>query len=60
MEKDLMGQLHVYVKEPPLEGRANKTVVRSLGKYFGVKENRIFLIRGQNSKIKVFEIDGVE
>lgn len=56
VEKDLLGTLHVYVHEPPLEGKANNAVIEALAKYFEVKRSRVLLVSGQKSKIKLFEI----
>lgn len=56
VEKDLLGETHVYVSAPPLEGKANKEVIESLSKYFGTSKGKIILVRGNKSKIKVFEI----
>jgi uncharacterized protein YggU (UPF0235/DUF167 family) len=56
IEKDLIKRLHVYVKSLPLEGKANKETIQSLAKFFGIKKNKIILIRGKKSKIKMFEI----
>lgn len=33
IEKDLLDNLHVYVNQPPLEGKANKTVISALADY---------------------------
>lgn len=51
------GCLHVYVKEPPLQGRANKAVIDVLSEYFKVKKYQITLLRGQKSKQKVFRVN---
>jgi uncharacterized protein len=56
IEKDLLGTLHVYVNAPPLEGKANQAVIEALSEYFKVKKSSVFLISGQKSKNKVFEI----
>ncbi len=56
VEKDLLGVLHVYVSEPPLEGKANKAVVKSLAKYFKVRDSQVILVSGEKSKNKVVEI----
>lgn len=56
VEEDLLGTLHVYVKEPPLEGKANKAVTEALANYYGTKKGKVFLIDGEKSKNKVFEI----
>ena len=31
VEKDLFGTLHIYVSQPPLEGKANKAVADNPG-----------------------------
>lgn len=46
----------VYVKEPPVEGKANDAVVRTLAEYFDVARTQVTLISGAISKIKVFEV----
>jgi len=57
IEKDLTGQIHVYVSAPPLEGKANKAVRQALAKYLEAKENKVVLIKGLKAKRKVFEVD---
>lgn len=57
VEKDLSGVLHVYVKEPPLEGKANKAVIATLADYYKTKKGNIFLVKGEKSKNKMFGID---
>lgn len=56
IEQDLLGVLHVYVREPALEGKANRAVLTSLAEFFKTKANKIFLLMGETSKHKVFEI----
>ncbi len=56
IEKDLLDTLHVYVNQPPLEGKANSAVIESLADYFKVKRNKVLLVSGHKSKAKVFEI----
>lgn len=56
VEKDLLGDLHVYANEPPLKGRANEAVIEALAKHFKVKRYQISLLRGRKSKQKIFEI----
>ena len=57
IEKDLLGSLHVYVNQPPLEGKANKAVIESLAEHFKVSKSRIVLVRGEKSKLKTFEVN---
>lgn len=56
IEKDLLGTLHIYVNEPPLEGKANKAVISSLADYFQISKSNIKLVSGLKSKHKIFEI----
>lgn len=56
VEKDLLGTLHVYVNAPPLEGRANKAIVKALSKYFKVRKSNVLFVAGTKSKTKTFEI----
>jgi len=52
IEKDLLEVLHVYVREPPLEGKANKAVIEALADYFKVKKSEVFFYQAKNQKIK--------
>jgi uncharacterized protein YggU (UPF0235/DUF167 family) len=56
IEKDLFDDLHVYVSEPPLEGKANNAIRVALADYFKVKKSAVLIISGEKSKNKVFEI----
>ena len=56
VEKDLLGAIHAYVNEPPLEGKANNAVRLALAGYFKVKKSAVFLVSGEKSKNKIFEI----
>ena len=57
IEKDLSGNLHVYVNQPPLEGKANKARIEALTKYFKTSKSNISLLSGLKSKHKMFETD---
>jgi len=56
IEKDLLGDLHVYVSDPPLGGKANKAVIVALSKHFKTKKSNVILLSGEKSKHKLFEI----
>ena len=56
IEKSLLGVLHVYVKEVPLEGKATKAVIEALATHLKVKKRQVILLRGEKSKNKIFEI----
>jgi uncharacterized protein YggU (UPF0235/DUF167 family) len=57
IEKDLFGQLNIYVNQPPLEGRANLAVVEALADYFKVKKYQVQMSAGRKSKQKTFVIN---
>ena len=46
----------VSVKEPPLQGRANKAIYELLAAYFGVSKSSVILLTGHTSRQKRFEI----
>ena len=56
IEEDLLQMTHVYVKSPPLEGKANRDVIEALAKHFKVSKTKVILVRGEKSKSKLFEI----
>jgi len=60
VEKDILGQLNVYVTAPPVEGKANKAVTEALAQHFRVKKSAVRLISGQKSRLKLFEIEKVD
>ena len=56
IESDLLGQLHIYVHQPPLEGKANQAVIEALSDHFHLPKSKIILLRGAKSKSKTFDI----
>jgi len=46
------GVLRVAVQAPPVEGAANRAVVRLLANTFHTSPSRVRLVRGEKSKIK--------
>jgi uncharacterized protein (TIGR00251 family) len=55
IEKTATGYV-VYVKEPPIENKANQAVIKLLAKHFGVPQSKISIVAGGHSKHKVVEI----
>ena len=49
-----------YVKEPPMENRANKALIKLLSGHFGVPKSQIIILSGAKSKRKVVEIIGFD
>lgn len=56
IERDSFGVLHVYVHQPPVEGKANAAVTASLAEYFRVRKTAVSLLAGAKTKQKLFEI----
>lgn len=46
----------VFVKEPPVQGRANMAITKALAQYFGVSVSSVRLTSGFSSKEKIFEV----
>ena len=46
----------VRVKAPPVEGKANRAVIKVLAKHFDIPESRLAIIKGLTSKTKVIQI----
>lgn len=56
VEKDLLDSIHVYVDQPPLEGKANAATITALADYFKIKKSNVTLLSGAKTKHKVFEL----
>lgn len=46
----------VYVNAPAVDGKANKALIEILSEYFKVKKNRIEILRGETSRMKVISV----
>lgn len=46
----------VWVKEPPIKGKANRAIVKAIAGYFNVAPSRVVLVAGSSSRQKIFEI----
>lgn len=56
-EKSNLPEYKVSVKEQPVNGQANKAIIKALAKYFDIPPSLITLVSGSTSKQKIFEID---
>lgn len=50
------GRYKVHLTAPAVEGKANKALIDFLADHFGVKKNKVRIIRGDKSREKVVEI----
>ena len=54
------GSLKLRVSEPPEDGRANRAVVALLAATLGVREAAVRVVRGQSSRGKTVEVEGLD
>jgi uncharacterized protein (TIGR00251 family) len=53
------GVLRVQITAAPEDGKANKAVVKLLSKHFGVRQKAVRIVRGETSRTKKVEIEGL-
>lgn len=46
----------VAVKEPPVEGRANRAIIKAIAEFLGVSSSRLALISGRSRRQKIIEV----
>lgn len=51
--------LRIKLKAPPVDGKANKELVRFLARILGVPKNAVSTLRGEKSRLKSVEIGGL-
>ncbi|UZQ55301.1 DUF167 domain-containing protein [Trichothermofontia sichuanensis B231] len=51
------GSLLVYLKSPPVDGKANQELIRVLADYFQVTKSQVSIQQGMTSRTKWVEID---
>jgi uncharacterized protein (TIGR00251 family) len=51
--------LQIKIAAPPEKGKANKEVIDFLGRTLGVKKSAIAVIKGETSRNKAIEIEGM-
>ncbi len=54
------GNLVVKVSSPPLDGKANKSLVQVLSSFFDVKKKDVLLLKGEKSRKKQVLIKGID
>lgn len=47
----------VSVKEPPVQGKANRAIIKALAAYFNVPAWRISITSGHTSRQKIAEVE---
>lgn len=54
--KKSQDSFEIKIKEKPIQGNANKAVIRALMDYFQISESKIKLIKGFKKRNKIFKI----
>ncbi|OYT41986.1 MAG: hypothetical protein B6U78_02395 [Candidatus Aenigmarchaeota archaeon ex4484_224] len=50
-------EIKIGIKEKPIEGKANREIVKKLAKHFRVSTSRVRIIKGLKSREKIIEIE---
>lgn len=56
---ELDGALKLRLAAPPVEGAANKELIRWLAKFFGVSRAQVTIISGETARQKIVRVSGV-
>lgn len=56
VQPDLMGDLLVYVREPAIEGKANRAIIELIARYYEVPKSHVEIVGGLTSKHKIISI----
>jgi uncharacterized protein (TIGR00251 family) len=53
------GRLRVRIQAPPVEGKANRELIGYFSRVFGLRKNRIIILRGEGSREKTVLLAGL-
>lgn len=53
------GELVFYTREPPVKGKANRSLIKYLAKTLGAPQSAILIVRGEKSRDKVVLVRGL-
>jgi uncharacterized protein len=59
IEKISDEEYKVWVTAPPIDGKANEELIKSLSDYFGVSKSLIAIVGGKTSKTKIVDVSNV-
>lgn len=57
VEKISEGEYRVKLTAPPVEGEANKQLIKMLADYFDVAKSNIEIVGGKSAKVKIVDIN---
>ncbi len=53
------GRIKIKLQAPPLDGKANKALIRYLHQIFNIPETRFDLVQGEHNRDKVISLQGL-
>lgn len=56
VEKIDAAHFTVSVREPPVEGRANRAIIKAMADFLGIAPSRLKIVSGYSSRSKVLEV----
>jgi uncharacterized protein len=54
------GVLQARVTAPPVDGKANRSLCRLIAKRLGVAPSKVSVVRGERSRDKLVQVEGVD
>jgi uncharacterized protein (TIGR00251 family) len=52
--------LKIKLTSPPVDGAANQACIKFLAKAFGISPSRIAIVRGETSRNKIIQFEGMD
>ena len=60
IKREADGSLKVYIKAPPVDGKANEHLIKFLAQTLGLSKSKVKLLKGETNTFKKLEIDAEE
>ena len=54
------GKLKIKISAPPVDGKANQSLIEFMAKALGVSKSKVEIVKGHNSKLKTIKITGID
>ncbi len=59
VEKISEGEYRVHLNAPPVDGKANESLVKLLADYFDVAKSAILIVGGKSTCRKIVDVEGM-
>jgi hypothetical protein len=57
IETDMLNNIHVYVKEPAIDNKANFAIIKIIAQHYNVPKSSVKLLTGAKNKNKILSIE---